>query len=551
MTAFAGIMGAASVANPQAVSADLEADRRLQHPVTIHATEEPLRAVLARIGAEANVQLGLAPGYECRWINLRVRSIPLRTLMRRLAALFSDQWMAEPTKPARGAKGIGREPGYILAASPSRRARQRRAIDAWRTHLARSLIDEVRRLERGEFEDWHFDGMEGEHERRSFAADLRGRAGVLGGLSVEAVNQLIAGDTIRVRTADAQGNWGQKLYDFAANHVYLEGGDQRHRLAAQSVFEFSSRPYRARGHTLQDLRFSVGSPGGARAGFNVVVHPASFDKDLQSELDRILGDPREDSVERSRRFDDLHLASGEADWGNQVLSDGQILSLLGASLNADYLADAHIRPLRNAPDVSSLRPEARVSAVTEHLRSRWTVKDRLLIVRVRDWWIEDLMDPPATRTRSWMAELDRTGWPGLERMADVAQLNSLQLENLQRLVPGAEIAVHGWFRLWSGLSEAQRRQMLGSRGLSAPETPARLRYRLLTSEGGVSATDPFFAAALNTGRLYASETSTPTPVATFEVKVPRDEHGHVFFGGPFRHSFQLPQRRRPTPVRKP
>jgi hypothetical protein len=471
-------LAAAAAPSP---AADLRkgADRRLQQQVTARLVDFPLTTWLAQLSRETGISLRTAKDYEDRAITVRVTELPLGDLMEAVASLYGDVWI-----PA----GKKSEPAYVLEASRSRRARQQRLLEAYEGAMRSELMGAVREVARNGPPKWLEIPAEGE-DGYPAAEEFKARGEILSQLDEDAIRRLFAGERFRVRLADAAGKSGQALWSFAERFAMPDRSGWTAQVRANAWVEFCSDSYyldfsSLRGLPLQDLKFIYGTPGGRSSSYNVVVHPGQLAPRLEQALAEARRGEEQDPEERRRKGGTALAKPVPATPAlRDAVSRSEILAALADAADLDLVSDSHVKPVQDTTRPASgaglvgWTAEEALSAAADLHTSYWRAGDSAVLVRSRFWWLDDLVDPPASALAQWRATLDREAILALDEAARIGALSRAQQQRLLLRLPEAGPACgNHWLRFYAGLTERQRRQALSPKGLELWKVPEPQRH---------------------------------------------------------------------------
>ncbi len=459
-------------------------DTRLKREIAARAADQPLRDWLAGLGREAGVELRVATDYEDRPISVRAEGVPLGELLDQVAALYEDRWKSEVK---------GNRTAYVLEPSPARRGKQKQLLEAFESTLKRQLVDVARETAKNGPPDWLLADY-GPDEREQATRELKGRGAVLSLLSPDAISQLFRGEPVRIRLAETKGAPADTLWNFAEDFAMTDAGGWKPQQRANAWVHFTADPYvlrgtAARGLPLRRLAFTFGTTTGASSAYTLVVRPDDLAAELDEKL-RALREGEEQDPEERRVQGGSLLAQRVPD--TQLLQQqigrtrGAVLVALAEAVNANLIADSHIKPPVTAGALPGLMFEQALTTLSEAHDCYWRADNGMFRIRSRHWWLDDLAEPPSSAVRRWQVALETTGRLSLGDSLQIASLTDDQQGRLAAVLPESQSAFSPWLRFYGVLTATQRQTANRTEGLRLWTVADTHRHLLLNLAAGDS-----------------------------------------------------------------
>lgn len=506
-------------------------DARLEVKVSARLVDAPLNDWLARLSNDTGVGLRTASDYEDRAITLRVDGVSLKELMRGVATLYGDTWVR---------RGPATRPDYILQASPSRKRLQASMLRAFKGGLAAEITDQIRSTIKDGPKPWMLEGGDGER----FAAELKGRAEVLSHLTPEAMDQLMAGNSIRLNLADAKGKPAESLWKFAEEFAMPAATGWTPQDRAKAWVHFSAEPYSLpqfalRGITLRRFQFTFGGPQGRSSSYSIVAHPDDLANRLGKDLEPLYRSQEQEPAERKRVGGErlkrrIRDAAGPLQAGPPT-ARSLVLVALAEETRTNLLCDSHIKDALPRPELTSKSLQEALDLAAAHYTSLWRAEGNTFLVRSRYWWLDDPAEPPASKVEKWRDTLKQHGAFSLSEAAEMASLSAEQQQRLTRVLPEASAAFSPWLRLYSTLNAKQREAAAADKGLEFWTLTEEQRHILRAR----SADDPELGNSNQEGLVgsgaamlrVTQERAQNATVVVFALRPVPDLTGKVRFSG--------------------
>ncbi|MGV3720318.1 MAG: hypothetical protein ACO1SX_05350 [Actinomycetota bacterium] len=517
-------------------------------PINIRATGEALGGVLPRLAEAANLRVKAAGGLKSQRVTLFTRDLPGGEVCAALTEL--------------------------LSASDEQRVYWRRSGNGWQLTADASRARLVEELQRQDLQ-WQSASLEKEiawtrsvpqAEPLALADNHRAAIGeVLNALGKDGRDRLLAGEPAVTPIGSTSGTLRTRLRTLVRESLSRNAGEEvldRYSLVLIGARDSTN----ALGNTVV---LSIVKPNGG------VVARVSLLRDPRAGLPVFAQGgfrlPPPDPTDTSPRV--TFKLTGEAPASGTLRLDlDQVLERLADGSAYNVIGDGYLRPAIDVPPRLELKDypiRQFMNAMAATWRVQWRIqkgKEHTLLVRARDWWLEDRADVPQNQLERLRTVLPADRPASLKGLLEVAELNRPQVHKL--LETGLLPAAHGvasplWhdetgakpaLQFFSRLSEGQQKSALSKEGLVLGTASKALVNRWLSATlfALVGATDPE-----SWGRLTLRIAPGAPPNAAgigFEIRISEPEPSSARWVGyvaPMNFKWSQPRTVFPTTNRAP